>query len=212
MQTKATLDTALPRDRAIFEVINSFARHTGWLHAPMLAYANYGVGLFAGLMLVGWWVARSTGDLTKIAAALWAPLGALGALAINQPVVHWVHEARPYTVLHHMLLLAHRSSDYSFPSDHAVMAGAVTGGIFLANRRLGLVTGVAALVMAFARVYVGAHWPGDVEVGLILGAVVTIGGFMALKRPGLALVTLLTKTPLRPLLTSASAGNPNHGP
>src|SRR4051794_30555346 len=103
MQTKATLGTALPRDRAVFEAINSFARHTGWLHAPMLAYANYGVGLFAGLMLVGWWVARSTGDLTKIAAALWAPLGALGALAINQPVVQRVHEARPYTVLHHML-------------------------------------------------------------------------------------------------------------
>lgn len=189
-------------DRSFFDAINTFARHTGWLHSPTLAYASYGVVVFAGLLLAGWWMARGTGEQTKVAAALWTPLGAMLALAINQPIVNGVREARPYTVNPHILVLAHRSTDYSFPSDHAVMAGAVAGGLLLVNRRLGLLAALAALLMAFARVYVGAHWPGDVVVGLALGAVVTIGGFKIIERPAVALVAFLTTTPLRRLLVA----------
>ena len=210
MPTQLDSNNPVPGDRHFFGVINSFARHTGWLHTPMLDYANYGVALFAGLLLVGWWAARSTGDHAKVAAALWTPLGALAALAINQPIVNGVREARPYRVLSSMLLLAHRSSDYSFPSDHAVMAGAVASGLFLVNRRLGIVAALAALLMAFARVYIGAHWPGDVEVGLALGAAVTIGGFKAIERPGVAIVGFFTTTPLRPLMVAGHAHETRH--
>jgi membrane-associated phospholipid phosphatase len=202
------LDNAIVGDHTIFRAVNSFARHTAWLHSPTLAYATYGVLLFAGLLVAGWWVARSTGIYTKVAAALWTPLGAMLALAINQPIVNDIREARPYTVLPHILVLAHRSSDYSFPSDHAVMAGAVAGGLLLVNRRLGVLSVLAALLMAFARVYIGAHWPGDVAFGLALGAVVVVGGFKVIERPAVALVGLLVGTPLRPLLVApASPGS-----
>jgi membrane-associated phospholipid phosphatase len=40
-----------------------------------------------------------------------------------------------------------------------VWAGA---GLLLAHRRLGVLAAVLAVVMAFARVYVVAHYPGDV--------------------------------------------------
>lgn len=200
--TALTMNNPVPGDRTVFDAINGFARHTVWLHSPALAYATYGVVLFAGLLLVGWWVARSTGNHTKVAAALWTPLGALLALAVNQPISNGVGEARPYAVLPNALVLAHRSTDYSFPSDHAVMAGAVAGGLFLVSRRLGVVAALAALLMAFVRVYVGAHWPGDVEVGLVLGAAVTVGGFKVIERPAVALVGKLATTPLRPLLVA----------
>jgi undecaprenyl-diphosphatase len=198
----------VPGDHTVFDAVNSFARHTDWLHSPTLAYATYGVVLFAGLLLAGWWMARSTAHHTKVAAALWAPLGAMLALAINQPIVQGVSEARPYTVLPNILVLAHRSTDYSFPSDHAVMAGAVAAGLFLVNRRLAIVATLAALLMAFARVYIGAHWPGDVEVGLVLGAAVTIVGFKVIERPAVALVGYLTTTPLRPLLVAGQSSWP----
>lgn len=206
------LKNPVPGDHAVFDAINTFARHTVWLHSPMLAYATYGVALFAAFLLAGWWVARSTGNHTKVAAALWTPLGTMLALAVNQPIANAVQEARPYTVLPHLLVLAHRSSDYSFPSDHAVMAGAVAGGLFLVNRRLGVAALLAALVMAFARVYIGAHWPGDVEVGLVLGAAVTAGGFKVIERPAVRLVGFLVATPLRPLLVARAApGTPAAG-
>ena len=65
-----------------------------------------------------------------------------------------------------------------------------------------MVAALAALLMAFARVYVGAHWPGDVEIGLALGAAVTVGGFKVIERPAVALVGFLVTTPLRPLLVA----------
>ena len=98
-------------------------------------------------------------------------------------------------------MLVARSADYSFPSDHAVMAGAVTAGILLAHRTLGLVSAALALLMAATRVYVGAHFPLDVVAGLAVGAAVAL----VFVRTGPALVRRLVdvgaRTPLRVLLT-----------
>lgn len=41
-------------DTRIFYDINDFARHTPWLQPIVSGYANYGLGLFAGLLLAGW--------------------------------------------------------------------------------------------------------------------------------------------------------------
>jgi hypothetical protein len=90
-------------------------------------YADYGIVVFAALLLAGWWTARRQSDLTVLAAAVWAPLGALAAVAINQPIVALLAEPRPYAVLQDIVVLAHRGSDPSFPSDYAVLAGAVAG-------------------------------------------------------------------------------------
>jgi undecaprenyl-diphosphatase len=185
-----------------FLAVNRFAQDTPWLHDPMRLYAEYGVGLFAAALLVAWWSARRDPDPRAMAAALWAPLGSLLALGLNQPLVSYFHEARPYSVFPDALALVAHSQDYSFPSDHAVMAGAVTAGVALAHRRLGLATAVAAVGMAFARVYVGAHFPFDVIVGLLFGVAVTLLGYLAVRRPLVSAVTGLTRTPIRPLLTS----------
>lgn len=190
----------------MFGGINDFARHTGWLHSPLLDYASYGVVLFAALLVTGWWLARGRGART-MAAALWAGVGTLLAVALNQPLVNGFQEARPYTDHRHILVLATRSSDYSFPSDHAVMAGAVAAGLWLVDRRLGAIATALALVMAFARVYIAAHYPHDVLVGLAFGAAVTLAGWWLLARPLTWLVDRLTGTPLRPLVATA-AGEP----
>jgi len=62
------------------------------------------------------------------------------------------------------------NTDPGLPSDHAVMAGAATVGLWLVHRRLGALAASAAVVMGFARVYVGAHYPKYVLVGFMLGA------------------------------------------
>jgi undecaprenyl-diphosphatase len=186
-----------------FLVVNGWARHTGWLHGFMTVYAGDGVALFGLLLLAGWWVARRSGDPRRMALALWAGIATVVAVAVNQPIVNSVHEARPYSVLPHILVLAHRSADPSFPSDHATMAGAVAVGLFLVSRRLGVVATAAALLMAFARVYVGAHWPRDVIAGLILGAAVALVGHLV-AAPVLtrAISWASNRTSLRPLLTA----------
>jgi membrane-associated phospholipid phosphatase len=199
-----TLAAAVPGPpwTTLFLDVNSFARHTPWLHHIMTGYAGYGVVLFAGLLLAGWWVARRRGTTTAMVAALWAPIGMLLAVAVNQPIVAGVDEARPYIALPHILVLATRSTDPSFPSDHATMAGAVTVGLFLVSRRLGALTAIAAVLMALARVYIGAHYPQDVVAGLALGALVTGIGYLLARRPLTAVVHRLEQTALRPLVTA----------
>jgi membrane-associated phospholipid phosphatase len=189
--------------------INGFARDTPWLHPIIACYADYGIVVFVALLLAGWWIARRRGELTVLVAAVWAPLGALAAVAINQPIVALVGEPRPYATLPDILVLAHRSSDPSFPSDHAMLAGAAAAGLLLVGRRLGMVAVLAAAAMAFARVYIGAHYTHDVLAGLGLGATVSVLGFWVM-RP--ILLRLLTRAKnnhrLRPLLTAEPAELP----
>ncbi|GAC1444274.1 MAG: hypothetical protein NVS3B26_12570 [Mycobacteriales bacterium] len=188
-------------DRHDFTVVNDFARRTGWLHSPATLYAKQGVVLFALLLLAGYWIARSAGRPLQMARALLAGAGVLLAVAVNQPIVHAVNEARPYRQLPHALLLVSRSLDASFPSDHATMAGAVAVGLLFVHRRLGAVAIVAALLMAFVRVYVGAHFPIDVLAGLAVGAVVAAA--VQLAAPSVSrLVERLERGPVRRLLTA----------
>lgn len=191
-------------DRTLFLDVNHFAQHSAWLHAPMSGYANYGMALFGLLLVIGWWLARGRRDARVMAAALWAGAGTLLALLAVQPVNHAVAEARPWQSVPHALILAGHSADFSFPSDHATMAGAVTAGLLLYHRRLAIVSAAAGVVMCFARVYIGAHYPQDVAAGFVIGAAVVLVSYAVVRIPLSALVTQLSHTPLRPLLTSGT--------
>jgi undecaprenyl-diphosphatase len=100
--------------------------------------------------------------------------------------------------------LVQRGSDPSLPSDYAVLAGAVASGLWLVSGRLGAVAAVAAAVMAFAGVYIGALYTHDALAGLAVGNAVSVIGFWA-TRP--VLVRLLRRAEeirlVRPLLTVA---------
>ncbi|MHB8274666.1 MAG: phosphatase PAP2 family protein [Dermatophilaceae bacterium] len=181
-------------DDQLFLAINSFARHTTWLHAPFLAYAKYGLALFALLLLAGVLISRHSQTET-LAAAGWACIATLVALGLNQPVGHLFAEPRPYVTHPYILRLADVTTDFSFPSDHAVMGGAVAAGLLLFNRRLGLLATFTAALMAFARVYIGAHYPWDVLGGLALGAAVVWFGWWPVRRPLIALTDWLRRQP-----------------
>lgn len=193
----------------LFLQVNDLAVATPWLHPVMAGYARDGLLVFAVLMVIGWWIARRRADRRAMAAAVWTPLGMLLALGLNQPLGELVDRHRPYAVLPDILVLADRTADPSFPSDHAVVAGAVTAGLWLVSRRLGLVTAAAALLMAFARVYIAAHYPLDVLAGLAFGAAVALGGWL-LARPALmALLDRVERTRLAPVVgpRSPAAGD-----
>jgi membrane-associated phospholipid phosphatase len=189
-------------DASLFRAVNRFADRTPWAHGVAVADAKYGVVLFAVLILAGWWRARTAPDGNAMAAVLWAAAGCLVAVAINQLLGHLVGRARPYTAMPDVHVLISRTTDFSFPSDHAIAVGAVAAGLLIADRALGWIAAVLAVLMAAARVYVGVHYPGDVLAGLVVGAaVVAAGSFLAL--PLLrSLVGAVDRSPLRPLVRS----------
>ena len=106
----------MPVDPALYRLVNRVADGTPFAHALLVAYAKYGVALFAGLLLVGWWSARRAGDRRSMAASLWGGAGALAALGVAQPIGPVVDRARPYDVMPAAHLLISRTADFSFPS------------------------------------------------------------------------------------------------
>ena len=63
-------------------------------------------------------------------------------------------------------------SSGGFPSRHAASAAAFAAGAGLAEPALAVPLGGLAATVAYARVYTGAHYPGDVLVGAALGVAV----------------------------------------
>ena len=124
------------------------------------------------------------------------------ALGLAQVLGHLVDRARPYDVMTSVTVLVDRTKDFSFPSDHATVVGAVAGGLWFVDRRLGRTVAALALLMAFARVYVGAHYPGDVIAGLVLGGGTAMLVRTIAPRVFVPLLERLRDTPLRPLITA----------
>jgi undecaprenyl-diphosphatase len=188
-------------DRTWYLDVNSFSRHTGWAHGFMAAYALWG-GLVALTVLVigGWLWSRRVGSLPGVATMVLTGGSALIGLGVNHFLSKAIARERPCHALHHVKVILGCASDYSLPSDHAVIAGALAMGLLIYSRRVGLLAAVLALFLAFARVYAGVHYPGDVIAGLALGAGITTVVWLVLRRPAVATAERLTRTPLRPFL------------
>lgn len=189
-------------DQDLFRAVNDFAKDTPWLHGIATFYAGKaGPALLAVLVLlaVGWSRRWETSALAK---AVWAGLAPLVAVALNQPLVHAFNRPRPFVALDHVLVLSHRSADGGMPSDHGVLAGAVLTALFLVDRRLGWVATGVGILLASSRVYVGAHYPGDVLAGLAFGVLVALVGWALLGRLLTRVLVRLRLTRLRPLLTA----------
>ena len=190
-------------DRHDFNVVRDFANSTSWLHGFMVFMAKDGVVLLAVALLVGWWIGRRENSPRKVAIAVWSALAALVAVALVQPIADAAAEQRPFVNHPEVHKLIAHAADFGFPSDHATAAGAIAAGLLFLSWQLGLVTALLALLIAFSRVYVGVHFPQDVLAGLALGAVVAAIGVFVVVPLLTRLLERLTRTPMRPLITSA---------
>jgi undecaprenyl-diphosphatase len=111
------------------------------------------------LGLVWGWL-RGSRDLR--ATLLRAALAGLIALGANQLIgLVWYHP-RPFEIgLGHAWLV--HSRDSSFPSDHVTLLWSVALGLALRRhtRTAGMTLGLAGIAVAWARIYLGVHFPFD---------------------------------------------------
>ncbi|WP_370942930.1 phosphatase PAP2 family protein [Amycolatopsis sp. cg5] len=164
-------------DGGWYRAVARFAEETPWLHRFFEIYTDWGLVLLALLALVACWRARG-GTAEDKAAAVWVPLAAVLAFGVSSLVKPLVQESRPCQSLLGVVPLTpcEPVGDYSFPSNHAVIVAAVAVALFFVDRRLGWIATILALLLAFSRVYVGAHYPHDVFAGLFVGALVGFCG------------------------------------
>ncbi|MFJ7151532.1 phosphatase PAP2 family protein [Streptomyces sp. NPDC100445] len=184
-------------------VVRLAHRSPGWLDGLVAAWSAYGLGLFAVLMIVGWWRARRVDAATAV-RALAVPVVVVLAYGVDAALKLAVREDRPCRHLRVATLEACPApGDWSFPSNHAAIAFAAAVALFLVSRRLGAVAAVAACAMAASRVWVGVHYPHDVVAGAAVGALVALLAAAVLRRPSDALVGQVTAGRLRALLVAS---------
>lgn len=152
-------------DYTLFRAVNGLAGRSSVIDALMIGSAKYLPIVFALALVALWlsWRARNQ------RGAFLAGVSALVALGLGQLIGKALPRPRPY-LSHAVNQLIPPSLDTSFPSDHAILGFAVAVMVWRYNRRAGTALLVLATLMAIARVFVGAHYPGDVLGGAILGA------------------------------------------
>ncbi|MFG2857800.1 phosphatase PAP2 family protein [Streptomyces mirabilis] len=194
-------------DGSLFTSVTDFARDTPWLNTPIELWTNAGLGVFAVLMLMGWWNARRR-DARSMALALTAPVAVVAAFAVAEVAKKLVAEVRPCYSLPHAYLVdaCPARTDYAFPSGHSTTAFAAVAALWLLDRRLSAIAAVFAVLEGFTRVYVGAHYPHDVLGAALLALPVAYLASRLMSRLATPLVAHLRTGVLHPVLTVAPAG------
>ncbi|SES10736.1 undecaprenyl-diphosphatase [Lentzea xinjiangensis] len=124
------------------------------------------LGVFAVMFSVLWFRFRLRAFL--------AGAGVVLAYAVSEVVKLLVREDRPCRSKPSPAPCP-EPGDWSFPSNHSVIAGASAMAIWALHRTFGWVAAVCALAAAASRVVVGVHYVHDVLAGLALGALVSWG-------------------------------------
>ncbi|MEV5704764.1 phosphatase PAP2 family protein [Actinoallomurus sp. NPDC052274] len=194
-------------DGSLFTAITDIARDTRWLNTPLEMWTNAGLGVFAVLMLVGWWNARRR-DTPAMTVALAAPVAVAVAFTIAEVAKKLITEVRPcYSLPHDYFVSACPvRTDYAFPSGHATVAAATVAALWLLDRRLSIIAAAFAVLEGFTRVYLGDHYPHDVIGAALLALPVAYLLSRALGHVAVPLVARLRTGALAPVLTAAPAG------
>lgn len=158
-------------DWALFQLINGWAGRWVLLDEAVRLLANdYGLTTTMALGLVALWFEgryRTRREQNQRAA-----LTAISSLLVANVLLKLCNaiyfRPRPFYA-HSVNLLFYHPTDSSLPSNAATVGFGIAVSVWLRNRRAGLGFIVAALLFAFARIFCGIHYPGDVLVGVLLG-------------------------------------------
>ena len=146
--------------------------------AQILHYAGGTLAYLVLLALILWAVNRRLG--------LWMLLTLAGSTILTEAIKALFARPRPFQAFPDRVTPLVFQTGYGLPSGHVMQALAVLGCLawWLHDRRLTIFVVVYVVVMAWARMAAGVHYPQDVVVGagvggLWLGIVVRFGGRVA---------------------------------
>ncbi len=176
-------------DTAIFLDINQLP-HPRWLNALMRGLTiimKRGDALVAGLCVASLSdPPRGARALGEVLPSLW-----LSTFIIETPVKKFFRRRRPFIDVVRATVIGRRPGSFSFPSGHSAAAFA---GAALLRRHYPRWTGLfylLAVAVGFSRVYLGAHYPGDVLIGGLGGTVLAETSRVAMVKPARKLAALL---------------------
>lgn len=154
-------------DARIYLAINS-APHPGWLDSVAWAIAIITVG--------GWiWVLGTLLAYLLRVPRSWGALkyllpGVVGATwVVEYPIKAYFRRRRPFVEIVRALVIGKKPGSWSFPSGHTAASFASAWVLSTVWRRQAPLFLSIAGAVGVSRVYVGAHYPGDVASGAFAG-------------------------------------------
>lgn len=150
-------------------LINGWAGHSQLLDATMVACAKYLIFIVfgVGLICIGLYAYRKE---WKTVIYFCASLVLSFILLKLAALLNFDH--RPF-MDHHLDQLVSHAPGSSFPSDHTTASMAVALSIlsFTKFKKTGVLLILAALLIGFARIFVGIHYPADILGGVIVALI-----------------------------------------
>lgn len=154
---------------SLFSLVHAGPGLAGWRLTGAVAAAEWLILLVPATLVMLW--LRGTPDERAVATR--AAFSIALALLANAIVALAWFQQRPFVVGLAENVLQH-DADSSFPSDHATIM--FTMGLVLVSsaacRGLGVVLTIAAMLTAWARVYVGVHYPLDMAGAGLMAALI----------------------------------------
>jgi len=181
------MDAIISADETLFFWINGLAGKVpilDWL-MKLLGDDYFIITIMPLLLLFLWFGFRRTvqGETNQRAV-----LCAVVAVGLTGLIIHFITEygpdrLRPSDAYPDLVnLLAYARTDPSFPSESAAVSFAFATGVWLMKRgRLAAAMFLMAVLLSFARVYVGVHYPLDVFAGVAIGILASLAAFGILR-------------------------------
>lgn len=168
------LDVLRSVDHNIFYWLNNnLVGSYNWLDLIWKFLAVYLIYLVPIGLLVAWFFWRSEKSHKTMLAAF---LSGAVSWQIVSAIIGSIHfRLRPFANLAGAKEIVFHVPTYSFPSDHAAFLAALTCYFYLAGyKKVGNLMLAITILISFARVVTGLHWPFDIIAGWIVGILVAL--------------------------------------
>ena len=119
------------------------------------------------------WLSGKRSEIKEVATIL-APVFITAVITIILKVLIQRGMPRPLVVPWTEIRIPFLPWGYAFPSGHASRAFALATAIAVKHREKSVLLFLGASLIAFSRVYIGAHFPLDVIAGALLGSAITL--------------------------------------
>lgn len=163
-------------DLFLFTTLNSLAGQSAMGDLSFIFLARYLAYILIAFVLAALVWPRVLGLESRI-PALVASGAAVAAYLTKKGIVLFLNVPRPFDTFPEITQLIEHVSYESFPSGHTITFMALATALFLYNRTVGIIFGVAALFIGLGRVASGIHWPSDILGGASIGILVGVAVF-----------------------------------
>lgn len=175
-------------DWRLFHAIYSLSLHHHWLGTFFSDVEKASIP-FMVVATAALWLLDRPGGTRKWKLAAGSALTSAGLALLINVVLHSLWDRpRPYET-HSFAHPWSTSTDASFPSDHASASLAIAFSLLAFDLPVGIAFLLVAVLIAVGRVFIGAHYPGDVAASVVVAAVSAV----VVVRFGRSFVALLVR-------------------